>query len=280
MHTFAAFSYSPASDFPSARGKFFQSKISRKAAFAKHNLFASCQSPLPSRTGVADAAARTVLCEGCAPTQWEAHERPELPIVPRGPQAGGAGVFPAKLTVPTRAFFAEHALLEKERIVPHCFSREQGGKKHVECPQIWPIARSQTSFAYIWPPRLLPKGQKSAFSQRELESRARRPSRSTISLQASTVPNYSTMQLPFSQQIASPTISHVLFDPHSNYFSHVPARWTSLLLFFPFVCFVHFVFKLLDLAKISYGLAQGGRHLAPHHYETIRLPNYPAFPCS
>ena len=44
-------------------------------------------------------------------------------IVPRRPKV--------PVLNPARVFFAEHALLDEERIVHHCFSREQGGKKHV-----------------------------------------------------------------------------------------------------------------------------------------------------
>ena len=68
-------------------------------------------------------------------------------------------------SVQTKVFFTAHALLEKKRIVPHCFSREQGGKKHDLDLYIWqayPCAASQCPYmASIEPP----KGLKIGFFQ-------------------------------------------------------------------------------------------------------------------
>jgi hypothetical protein len=106
-------------------------------------------------------------------------------IVPRRPQAGGAGVLPAEFAFPTRVFFTMHALLEQESIIPHCFLGEQGGKKLVYDPHIWqPYGKTCFALPYL-ASSLPPKSPKIGIFQWR-GGRGGPHSRSTIFLQAAT----------------------------------------------------------------------------------------------
>jgi hypothetical protein len=55
-------------------------------------------------------------------------------------------------------------------IVPHCFPREQGGRKPVKCPHIWMQATVLKVFRHMWPIDFLENCQFLRFFNREVES--------------------------------------------------------------------------------------------------------------